>query len=283
MKPSPNEVFHAAQILVRDHDQPVFPCRSEGEKAKAPLTRNGLHDATLNRAQIKNWWQQYPNAAIGIPTGIVWDVLDVDTKGEHDGRLHLTRLNELGLLDGCKFVVKTPSGGWHLYFTARPGLTNKAVPDLGLDVRSKGGYVLAPPSYINDGDSSVGCYEQMGQTQGSNDEPLMWDLIMSCLRPVNRDTKKPVELLPSERRHSLGALREWLSHRVTGERNNSLHWAVCRCIEAGIDPHELVEVATVELGLGEDEVLLTINSALRRAGVRADDLSTEAESLFPER
>lgn len=279
-RPSANVLFRAAQKLVRE-GQPVFPCKSIGEKAKAPFTKNGLHDATLDVEQIKKWWQTRGDAALGIPTGVVYDVLDVDIKDSADGRVHLPELQRLGLLDGCKKIVHTPSGGWHLYFTATHGMTNKARgATLGLDVRGKGGYVLAPPSYIETPDYS-GPYVELDPPTGGTDDPLYWDAIVSCLQPLNTRTNKPVDILPSERRASLASLREWVSIRQPGERNNALHWAVCRCIDNGLDPHELVEPALLS-GLGEEEILLTINSALRRAGVTVEELDSEAEALFPD-
>ncbi len=277
-KPSPNELYRACQDLIRE-GQPVFPCRSAGPKAKTPSIANGLYAATTDRSTIKTWLQTRPNTAIGTPTGIVWDVLDVDTKNGANGTAHLPVLWHLGLLNGCKKVVRTPSGGWHLYFRASAGLTNKAHAELGLDVRAKGGYVLAPPSYLET-DSYEGAYELIGHTEESTDDPLMWDLIVDALAPVNATTKQPVELLPSERRASIAALREWLSIRQAGERNRSLYWAVSRCIENGIDPHGLVEPAIL-IGLEEEEALKTIGSALKRAGVQASELMSEAEALFP--
>lgn len=282
--PSANDLFRAAQDLIRE-GQPVFPCRAvhldDKRQAKAPLTRHGLHDATLDKDQIRAWLKQHKPVALGTPTGIVWDVLDVDIKEDSDGRVHLPYLARIGLLNGCKKVVKTPSGGWHLYFKAAPTLTNKARgASLGLDVRAKGGYVLAPPSYIET-DEYEGSYEDVGATTGSTDEPLYWDQIVSALAPFDESTKKPIMLLPSERRSSLAALREFVSALMPGERNNGLFWAVCRCIESGLDPHELVEPALLA-GLGEDEVMLSVDSALKRAGVVADDLQTEAEALFPD-
>lgn len=281
-QPTANDLYRATQVLVRS-GQPVFPCHSglsDPNKAKRPMTKNGLHDATLDLSQVKRWWQRHGDAAIGIPTGIVWDVLDVDVKDDRDGRGHLPFLQRVGLLNGCKRVGRTPSGGWHLYFKAAPGLTNKASAALGLDVRALGGYVLAPPSYIETVDYS-GSYEDVGETTGSTDEPLMWDLIVSSLAPVNTKSKEPVQLLPSERRASVAALREWLSIRTTGERNHALFWAVCRCIDNGIDPHEMLEPA-IMTGLTEDEIMPTIQSALRRAGLTAEDLPTEMEALFPD-
>lgn len=286
--PAPNDLYRTAQTLIRA-GQPVFPCRSayrsEKHKDKAPLIRHGLNAATTDRAQVKAWWREHRTAAIGIPTGIKWDVLDVDVKREQDGRVHLPRLHALGLLNGCQRVTRTPSGGWHLYFPAVTGLTNKANASLGLDVRAKGGYVLAPGSYIdarnNPDGGYAGYYEDHGPTDGATDEPLWWDLIVSSLMPMDVVSAKPIPLLPSERRASLAALREWVSIREAGERNNALHWAVCRCIESNLDPNELVEPALL-CGLGEDEIRLTIDAALRRAGLTVAELDSEAEAMFPD-
>jgi hypothetical protein len=176
--------------------------------------------------------------------------------------------------------VRTPSGGLHLYFRASPGLTNKASAALGLDVRAKGGYVLAAPSYIETPDYS-GRYEDMGAPVGGNDDPLFWDQIVPVLRPLNTDTNEPIELPSRENRGSLPALRVFVANAKAGERNNSLHWAVHRCIEHGFDPHELEESA-LYAGLGEEEINKTINSALHRAGMTLEELSSEAEVLFPE-
>lgn len=272
------KVLRKGALKIASTGQPVFPCRTEGKKAKRPFTRNGLNDATTDPEQIERWWKVNKGAAIGLPTGIQWDVLDVDVKAAVDGRGHLPYLNRLGLLNGCQRVVQTPSGGWHLYFKASPGNTNRASAALGLDVRGLGGYVLAPPSWIET-DDYAGAYVDHGKTKGASDEPLMWGLIVSALQPLNTQKKEPVQLLPSERRASVAHLREWLLNRQSGERNNSLHWVVCRCIDNGIDPHEMVEPA-VEIGLDEEEILATIGSALRRAGVKAEDLQSEADALF---
>lgn len=278
-------MYRAAQALIRA-GQPVFPCWSHGPKAKAPMTKHGVKDATLDTAQVKRWWSQHRDAALGIPTGVKYDVLDVDVKRDVDGRVHLPRLNRLGLLNGCQRVVRTPSGGYHLFFPAAPAgaLANRANALLGLDVRSHGGYVLAAPSYIaveGDGDEPgyEGAYADLGPTEGAGEDLLLWDSIQSVLAPVDTDTRKPIPLLGYERQSSLASLRGWLSERVAGERNNALHWAVCRCIENGTDPHELLEVALM-IGLSEDETLLTIRSAIARAGVTPADLKSEAETLF---
>jgi putative DNA primase/helicase len=48
----------------------VFPClNNPGHKNhKKPLTKNGFKDASCDLARVDQWWQQWPNALIGIPT-----------------------------------------------------------------------------------------------------------------------------------------------------------------------------------------------------------------------
>ncbi len=267
-------------LKIAKSGQPVFPCKEQaGEKTKAPYTRNGYRDATLDKEQIKRWWKSRPTAAVGIPTGVLWDVLDVDIKNEADGRVHLPYLLRLGLLDGCQRLVKTPSGGWHLYFKAYPGeITNKGRNDLGLDVRGTGGYVLAAGSWIDTGDYE-GTYEEITPIEGSTDSVLPWGDIINSIAPVDTETRKGIVLPDFERQVSVASLRHWLSQRSRGERNNALHWAACRCIEAGINPNELTDAAEL-IGLSEGEIQTTIRSVMKRAGVTAGDLMSEAERMF---
>jgi hypothetical protein len=75
-------------------------------------------------------------------------VLDIDKPkvGELDGMVLLEMFN----LIGC-YTVRTPSGGLHVYFNSVPGIkTGVRKPINGkyysVDIRSEGGYVLAPPS-----------------------------------------------------------------------------------------------------------------------------------------
>lgn len=56
---------------------PVFPCDPAKKK---PLTKHGFKEASTDPATIAEWWERWPNAMIGMPTGKasgVW-VLDVD-------------------------------------------------------------------------------------------------------------------------------------------------------------------------------------------------------------
>ena len=54
---------------------PVFPCKVAD---KTPYTTHGFKDASTDPARIRRWWSRWPDALIGVPTGIKFVVVDVD-------------------------------------------------------------------------------------------------------------------------------------------------------------------------------------------------------------
>jgi len=86
------------------------------------------------------WWARWPEANVGLRTGITMDVADIDSAEGWHGLTHL-----LGgeLPPGPR--VRTGSGGWHLWFHPM-GFGNRVGLLPGLDWRGVGGYVVAPPS-----------------------------------------------------------------------------------------------------------------------------------------
>ncbi len=127
--------------------------RHHQEKAigKAPLTDHGLKDATQTILGVKEYWNRWPQANIGIaiPTG--YFVLDVDI--EHSGFESLELLQDkVGILPDT-WRITTGSGGVHLWYKTNIPIRNTVslggFP--GIDVRGEGGYVVAPPSLHRSG------------------------------------------------------------------------------------------------------------------------------------
>jgi hypothetical protein len=119
----------------------VFPVRPRG-KEPYPGSR-GFKDATTNLDQVRRWWTERPNSNIGLPTGDLFDVIDVD--GEQGARSYRELLlsKTLPATYGCATTGRPCSR--HLYI--RPtgdGCATDILP--GLDYRGRGGYVVAPPS-----------------------------------------------------------------------------------------------------------------------------------------
>lgn len=123
----------------------VLPIRP---RDKRPLTAHGLNDSSADPNQIREWWDRWPNANVGVRTGEVsgFFVLDVDGA---EGSASLDALEQKhGKLPETR-TASTGGGGRHLFFKW-PGEPIRNFNDnrigLKLDVRGEGGYVVAPPS-----------------------------------------------------------------------------------------------------------------------------------------
>ena len=123
---------------------PASPAR------RPPPPRTASATPPPTREQITAWFARHPDWNLAIATGAPGpDVLDVDEHGPAgNGYAAFARLSRAGLLDGAAAYVRTPSGGLHAYFTGSDQ-RNGHLPAHHLDFRSRGGYVLAPPSQVD--------------------------------------------------------------------------------------------------------------------------------------
>lgn len=124
---------------------PVFPV---WERDKKPKTSNGHKNASLSLEQVRQWWTQWPEANIGIPTGALSGVWVLDIDGE-EGEKSLSELEKINGKLPQSVEVISGGGGRHIYF-AMPA--NFIIPCSaskiaeGVDIRGDGGYIVAPPS-----------------------------------------------------------------------------------------------------------------------------------------
>src|SRR3989442_2287782 len=58
----------------------IFPVVPDGKK---PLTPHGFLDASCDQAQVRAWWERWPNANIGLATGRASGVIVVDYDCKH--------------------------------------------------------------------------------------------------------------------------------------------------------------------------------------------------------
>jgi hypothetical protein len=123
-------------------------CKSAGKHPIGKLVPNGFKNASTDEATIKRWWTTYAKANIGIATGRVSGIAVVDVDGPKGEAKLAALLSEYEQILEPKNYVETGrlDGGQHYYFKYP---TNTHVPshkDDGLEVKSDGGYVVAPPS-----------------------------------------------------------------------------------------------------------------------------------------
>ena len=133
----------------------VFPLKTvdmPGQKTpgKEPWTNHGCKDATTDAAQIRRWWEQEkPGANIGIACGAPSGgllVLDLDAHGGPDGMDTLRKWESKNGKLPETVQALTGGGGVHLLYRTDVTFRNVTCDSLGVDIRSHGAYIVAPPS-----------------------------------------------------------------------------------------------------------------------------------------
>ncbi|MGN7613925.1 bifunctional DNA primase/polymerase [Magnetococcales bacterium HHB-1] len=147
MSKEPNKLDHALSLASMGFR--VFPLEANG---KRPLIDGWQRKASQDPERIRGWWvcivtgwvQDYN---IGITGGLF---VDIDQKNGVNGQQSLESLiAQHGSLPLTR-RVRTPSGGEHIYFHGNEAIRSSAGKlGPGLDIRSQGGYVVAPGSSIH--------------------------------------------------------------------------------------------------------------------------------------
>lgn len=242
---------------------------------------HGFKDAVADPERIGAWWARWPDSNIGLATGDPQaagvgnpghspDVLDVDVKKGAPGRESFERLRAVGLVRGAWAAVVTPSGGWHYLYDGtvqQSAVLKKA----GIDFRSCGGYVVAPPSVVSlraveqrPGDTAVvrrwTATYRWSWLDLTQEHTISW--------PQVRDFLAPPPLPRVTGRYAAVAdnatpIIEWFAGQPEGSRNDALFWAACRILESGYGPERLGDLETEarQSGLTTGEIEKTLRSA----------------------
>jgi hypothetical protein len=242
--------------------------------AKHPLVRHGVKEATTDPDRLGRWWRRWPQANLGLVTGIIFDALDVD------GAAGLAALRQLPAAAGLRLpgpLVATGGGGWHHWF-APTGLGNR--PPRGLahvDWRGRGGAVLAPPSRHISGRTYrwVRPLDQVPLPA----VPAALRLLLASHPPTMTRPARPAGMVgPATPGHPYGrgvlaAELAALGRATPGHRNQTLNrtaFKVYRYVAGGVIDEEAVTAAFTEaaltIGLDPVEVGRTLASA-RAAGL----------------
>ena len=117
---------------------------------KHPRTRHGRTDGSRDPQKIREWWERWPDANIGVVTGKESNlaVIDLDRRGEVDGVAAAETL--------YGFEIEGPSqqtgGGGLQAFCRRPdretvgSRSGAGSIGPGIELKADGGYVAVPPS-----------------------------------------------------------------------------------------------------------------------------------------
>ncbi len=131
----------------------VFPLKPN---SKTPAHKGWQSEATRDPVMLNAWFLDPATSFnIGISTGKFGDdgallVVDVDTKNGKDGNATLIKLELEGSDLPDTAVASTPSGGRHLFYRVERAVRQGTdILGKGLDVRSRGGYVVGAGSTVD--------------------------------------------------------------------------------------------------------------------------------------
>lgn len=242
----------------------VLPC-----DGKLPRCMHGVHDATVDESIIRRWWLRWPDADIGIATGDGLCVLDVDVR--HGGDTSLREIeHEYGEI--LTLTVRTGGGGLHLFLAG--DLPQRVGFRAGLDLKSDGGYVVAPPSMHASGRRYAWIDELPTEPQPV---PAWLATIVDPPRPErNNIIPFPSGAIGRARYIERAVEAECMAVAFApeGERNARLNraaFALARFVVEGVaheaPVREALTIAAHHCGLPDHEIGRTIDSAFRARSV----------------
>lgn len=210
-----------------DRGLAVFPLRP---RDKRPMTENGCKNATTNRQQILSWWNNWPDANIGIATGsrsgglVVID-LDVDEDKGINGyeTLKAWQRENSELPETWQSI--TGRGGYHLIYRDSANNHNRVGLYEGIDIRGEGGYIVAPPSIHPNGKA----YEWENGPGDCEIAPAEGSVVNFLLGPVpegwDKQTFTTPEVIPDGKRNST-LYKLACSMRARGDAEEAIRAAV---------------------------------------------------------
>ncbi|MHA7154240.1 bifunctional DNA primase/polymerase [Arthrobacter sp. TMN-50] len=217
--------------------------RAEASTEPEILKKFGLSDSTIVDCNKSG------------ENGLVLVDVDMNHAAGVDGRSNLKKLlREHGIKLPRTFVVRTPRGGIHLYFWQLPHhligcSAGKLAP--GVDIRGRGGIAVAPPTPD---------YKIL------RDEPIQpLPVLLHQLLTVVELPKRQATAGGSAK-HNVAGILATLSGAQEGQRNSTLHWALCRISELPSQKQRAAiwntRLVAQELGLKDWEIDQTVASAL---------------------
>lgn len=139
------ELLLQSALTYLSYDFSVIPVDG---KTKIPIIQwKEYQDRRASKEEIESWIKQYPDMDIGIVTGSISNLIVIDQENGADFALFSRHETP---------TVITGGGGRHFYFSYIDESVANAVRFMPLtDIRSTGGYVVAPPSKHKSGNNYV--------------------------------------------------------------------------------------------------------------------------------
>jgi hypothetical protein len=246
---------HACKTAGPGHDPAACEC----------LTCHGFHAATTSPARLGRMLRKVPGGLLAIRTGAISGLAVIDIDPRNGGQLDRALMTPTA-------TVATGGGGWHLYYR-HPG--HKLLPALpghpGIDVKTDGGYVVAPPS-------ARPATGQPYRWAGGRAVAEMAPALRAALTPPPAPEPAPPTLsrpLPARRAGAISSPPALLAAHLRavqnaphGRRRVTLYGAargVARMVAAGAITRDQAEAALTAAGLAAEQTPRQIRTAISGA------------------
>lgn len=224
----------------------VFPLSEGGTR---PIFEGWTESATTDPGQIRTWWTRavpWGNAEQDYNIGILttgWLVIDLDIKRGKSGAQSFFKLH--GEFD--TFVVRTPTGGYHLYYRAPYEVSNSQGDQggiaAGVDGRGWHGFVAAAGS-----ERAEGFYTIDQDWDWTVPLPVAPEVFLSrCKQPGTRlrDTVSTA-LIELDMPSAIAMATDWAQREpgaVYGQgQDNAIFLLGCYLRDLGVSEHTAVEI-----------------------------------------
>jgi len=262
-----SSVLKWAKFYIKTMGFSIIPIR----KDKRPYIKwESYQKEKADEAQIETWWQKWPDANIGIVTGSISNltVIDVDSDAGNDAI-------EEHLPDSLITPIAKSPKGKHIYFQYKEGITNATRFLTDCDIRSEGGYIIAPPSCNGSGAA-------YGWQLKPKDNPLAFlpDSLTNIITNAyikggyggENGVQRPHVTTKTTRDHTLF---------MAGNRDNDLFHAANCLVKGGMKKENIEQILSLIASNGcvppfpENEAKTKIESALKRADKREIAISQD--------
>lgn len=223
-----------------------------GSNKKPLINWKEFQTRKANKEEITQWFNDFPNAGVGVVTGKISGLIVFDVDPRHGGTD--TQFESYNTV-----VVKTGGGGKHFYFKSPGEIQNTTNLIQGIDVRAEGGYVIAPPTLHSSGNK----YEWINKPDSTN----LFDLPTKLLElfdkedsPTNND--KYAGVPEGARNDSAASLIGELLNKFKKEEWDSKVWPLIIAWNNNNKPP-----------MAQDELQRTYDSICKTAGKSEQDKS----------
>jgi hypothetical protein len=233
----------------------VIPMRAHDKRPLIKWQKYQLQRASTD--EITDWYQHWPEANVGIVTGVISGLVVLDIDPRHGGDNSLSQWEiEHGPLPHT-VEARTGGGGRHIYFRHPGGVIhNRAGLAPGIDLRGDGGCVVAPPSVHRSGHR----YRWLQNHEPANSK--LADLPGWLLAELQDTVRSPG--------HSMAYWQQLVREGIgEGERNNTIASLSGHLLWHGVDADVVTELLVCwnrvrcSPPLDDDEVIRTVQSITR--------------------